>query len=255
MGRASDAEIQIVDDPNVSRRHVRLVVSHDVVELEDLGSSNGTWLDGKLVQHPLRMPVGSKLRVGAEEFELRRLRPMRRGRQSATTSPEIQLNEVLIADASSPEAATRQETPVDMVYDQVIELLDKRRVDDARRFVDPLLGLLELGHRPMQAAALERVSVLALSFGEASGEGRYLDWTVEEHRRRGRLMSARTVDLFERALFAGTPATGALLETYFSAISELSLAGTSDEISRVKRLQDAAAARGFTVPAPGPRSR
>jgi len=254
LGRAADADIQIVNDPNVSRRHVRLIVTSDVVEVEDLGSSNGTFLDGKLVQHPMRMPVGGKLRVGSEEFELRRLRPARRRRESATTSPDIPvIRPPIIEDGSAPEAATRQETPVDMVYDQVVSLLDKGRVEDAKRFVDPLLGLLELGHRPLQQPALERVSVLAIGVAEGSREGRYLDWIIGEHRRRGRLMSPRTVDLFERALFNGVPIDPVGFDAYLSAIRELGLASSPAEAALVARIHEAAKARGFTVPAPPPR--
>lgn len=256
IGRAADADIQIVNDPNVSRRHVRLIVTADVVEVEDLGSSNGTYLDGKLVQHPLRMPVGGKLRVGAEAFELRRLRPARRRRESQTTSPDIPAaRPALIEDGSAPDAATRQDTPVDMVYDQVVSLLDKGRVEDAKRFVDPLLGLLELGHRPLQPGTLERVAVLALGVAEAAREGRYADWVVAEHRRRSRLMSPRTVELFERALFNGVPIDSLAFEAYLGAIQELGLAGTPAEVALVARLREAAAARGFTVPAPPPKER
>jgi hypothetical protein len=253
IGRGADVEIQLLSDPNVSRRHVRLSVTVDVVEVEDLGSSNGTYLDGKLVQHPLRMSVGSRLRVGAEEFELRRLRPARR-KEAITTSPDIRIPRPgFVEDPSSPDAATRQESPVDMVYDQVLALLDKGRVDDARRFVDPLLGLLELGHRPLQPAALERVAVVALSFGQAANEGRYVDWVVAEHRRRGRLMGPRTVELFERALVAGVALEEEPLEAYLAAVAELGLAGTPAERALLERVRDVAATRGFTVPAPPPR--
>lgn len=254
LGRASDVEIQIVDDANVSRRHVRLIVTADVVEVEDLGSSNGTWLDGKLVQHPMRMPVGARLRVGYEEFELRRLRPPRRRRESATTSPDIPAARPLARDPDEmPEAATRQDTPVDMVYDQVMALLDKRKVEDAKRFVDPLLGLLELGHRALRPETLERVSVLGLGLADLARDGHYVDWVIAEHRRRGALMSARTVDLFERALFSGIPIDAAPFEAYITAIRELGLASGESARALIARIEEAASARGFTVPAPPPR--
>jgi len=253
LGRGADADIQILTDPNVSRRHVRLIVTQDVVEVEDLGSSNGTWLDGKLVQHPLRMAVGAKLRIGIEVFELRRLRPPRRERKAKTTVPEIPI--ARHAALEVPEAATAQDTPVDMVFDQVIALLDKKKVDDAKRFVDPLLGLLELGHRPLHPAALERVAVLTLGLAELSREGRYVAWILNEHRRRSRMMSPRTVDLLEHALFGGVPVDAEPVEAYLGAIGELGLAATPDETARVARIRDAAASRGFTVPAPPPEAR
>jgi hypothetical protein len=245
LGRAADADIQIVNDPNVSRRHVRLIVTPDIVEVEDLGSSNGTWLDGKLIQHPLRMPVGGKLRVGAEEFELRRLRPVRRGRESATTSPDIPMARPLfIEDSSSPDAATRQETPVDMIYDQVVALLDKRRVEDARRFVDPLLGLLELGHRPLQSAALERVSVLALGPpGRAGRPLRRLD-----HRRAS---SPRPTDEPRTVACSAGAVAGYPSLRSTRGIDELGLAGTPAETSW-SRDPRRRRCRGFTVPARRP---
>ncbi len=36
----------VLGDPHVSRRHVALVPAQDRIELEDLGSSNGTWVNG-----------------------------------------------------------------------------------------------------------------------------------------------------------------------------------------------------------------
>lgn len=253
MGRAADADVQLSTDPNVSRRHVRVIVTPDAVEIEDLGSSNGTWLDGKLVQHPLLMPVGSKLRVGAETFELRRLRPARSGRKTATTSPEApNARQVQIRGAAGLDAPTTRETPVDMVYDQVIALLEKKNVQDARRFVDPLLGLLELGHRPLHPDALERVSVLTLGLAEAAGDGHYVEWTLKEHRRRSRLLSPRTVDLLERVLYSGVPVEAEPVESYLSAIEELQLVTTPEDRVQVSRIRIAAESRGFTLPAPPP---
>lgn len=49
LGRSNDASIY-VDDDRVSRRHTRiLVASPDEVRLEDLGSKNGTWVNGRRV--------------------------------------------------------------------------------------------------------------------------------------------------------------------------------------------------------------
>src|SRR5262245_23405799 len=57
LGRSDDADIRI-DHPSVSRRHALLVVS-DVVRINDLGSANGTWVDGK------RLPSGGNANVAA----------------------------------------------------------------------------------------------------------------------------------------------------------------------------------------------
>ena len=46
LGRAPDADLRL-DDPDVSRRHARLTLSPDGLGLTDLGSTNGTQVDGK----------------------------------------------------------------------------------------------------------------------------------------------------------------------------------------------------------------
>jgi DNA-binding winged helix-turn-helix (wHTH) protein len=52
VGRDAAAQVRL-DDANVSRRHARIVVSGAGTQIEDLGSKNGTFLDG------LRVPAGA----------------------------------------------------------------------------------------------------------------------------------------------------------------------------------------------------
>jgi len=62
LGRSSAADVQI-DDPNVSRRHAEVVQEGDDYWIVDLGSTNGTEVDGRRVQ---RAPLhsGSTFTVG-----------------------------------------------------------------------------------------------------------------------------------------------------------------------------------------------
>jgi pSer/pThr/pTyr-binding forkhead associated (FHA) protein len=48
LGRGADADLRL-DDPGISRRHAEIVLS-DPPRLSDLGSTNGTFLDGERVQ-------------------------------------------------------------------------------------------------------------------------------------------------------------------------------------------------------------
>jgi hypothetical protein len=61
------------NDPSVSRRHVRFVrrAVHAEVFVEDLGSSNGTMLNGRSVTAPLRVLDGDKLVIGTRELVIR----------------------------------------------------------------------------------------------------------------------------------------------------------------------------------------
>jgi len=45
VGAGREANVRITD-PHVSRNHLKLVVSHEGVTIEDQGSSNGTWING-----------------------------------------------------------------------------------------------------------------------------------------------------------------------------------------------------------------
>jgi S-DNA-T family DNA segregation ATPase FtsK/SpoIIIE len=65
LGRGSDASVRL-DDPDVSRRHVVVDVGGGSISVTDLGSTNGSRLDGvELGTTPRTWPTGSVLRVGA----------------------------------------------------------------------------------------------------------------------------------------------------------------------------------------------
>jgi DNA segregation ATPase FtsK/SpoIIIE, S-DNA-T family len=65
VGRGSDATVRLTD-PDVSRRHVLVEVGAGDLTAHDLGSSNGTWLDGALLDgDPRPWPGGAPLRLGS----------------------------------------------------------------------------------------------------------------------------------------------------------------------------------------------
>ncbi|GAB4149956.1 MAG: hypothetical protein Fur0037_18350 [Planctomycetota bacterium] len=66
IGRAADCDL-VVADSKVSRRHARLIVEAGVAEIEDLGSSNGTLLNGHRVRRRVLRP-GDRLGIGTVEF-------------------------------------------------------------------------------------------------------------------------------------------------------------------------------------------
>jgi pSer/pThr/pTyr-binding forkhead associated (FHA) protein len=60
-----------VDDPEVSRRHASLRPAGDGLEIEDLGSLNGTWVNGTRIQGVVRLSPGDRVRLGDTSFEVR----------------------------------------------------------------------------------------------------------------------------------------------------------------------------------------
>lgn len=67
LGRGDQAEIRL-EDPFASSRHARLTRQGGVVILEDLGSTNGTYLNEELVGGPQPLHPGDRVRIGDSEF-------------------------------------------------------------------------------------------------------------------------------------------------------------------------------------------
>jgi pSer/pThr/pTyr-binding forkhead associated (FHA) protein len=71
IGRGTDAAIR-VDDDYVSTRHARIASSGDEWFVEDLGSTNGTYLGASRLTQPTTLHLGSQVRVGKTTLELRK---------------------------------------------------------------------------------------------------------------------------------------------------------------------------------------
>ena len=67
IGRARDAAIR-VDSGGVSRHHARIVVSGGEATIEDLGSKNGTFIDGHPISEACGLRDGSEIRIGPVSF-------------------------------------------------------------------------------------------------------------------------------------------------------------------------------------------
>jgi adenylate cyclase len=68
LGRALTSDLPLVD-PTISRRHAQFVVDGGGVEVQDLGSSNGTFVNGIRVERA-RLAAGDQVTVGRVSFEL-----------------------------------------------------------------------------------------------------------------------------------------------------------------------------------------
>ena len=71
IGRANDATLVLSDD-YASSRHARLFPQNGQWIVEDLGSTNGTYLDRQKVTQPTPVPAGVPIRIGKTVLELRR---------------------------------------------------------------------------------------------------------------------------------------------------------------------------------------
>lgn len=71
IGRSSGSGLQIKDD-YTSSNHAKIVRWRDQWVVQDLGSTNGTFVEGKRISESTPVRVGSSVRIGTTTFELRR---------------------------------------------------------------------------------------------------------------------------------------------------------------------------------------
>ncbi len=69
IGRGSDCQIRLDDDYS-STRHARIFLSDGQWWVEDLGSTNGTYLDGQRLTRPLQAEIGGSIRIGRTTLTL-----------------------------------------------------------------------------------------------------------------------------------------------------------------------------------------
>ena len=71
IGRDRGCAVQI-DADSVSRHHARLNVTGREASIEDLGSKNGTWVDGERIHGTAPLTDGTSVRLGSEtvRFEI-----------------------------------------------------------------------------------------------------------------------------------------------------------------------------------------
>jgi pSer/pThr/pTyr-binding forkhead associated (FHA) protein len=71
IGRGADAAIRL-DDDYVSTRHARIAASGDQWFVEDLGSTNGTYIGSVRITQPTTLTLGTQVRIGKTILELRK---------------------------------------------------------------------------------------------------------------------------------------------------------------------------------------
>jgi pSer/pThr/pTyr-binding forkhead associated (FHA) protein len=69
IGRGADCQL-ILDDDYVSTRHARVVATADGYYIEDLGSTNGTYVNGQRITAPTTITMADGVRIGKTPMKL-----------------------------------------------------------------------------------------------------------------------------------------------------------------------------------------
>jgi pSer/pThr/pTyr-binding forkhead associated (FHA) protein len=68
VGRGGQNDVALPHDEYASARHARFEPRRDGVWVQDLGSTNGTYLNGARIEHPRRLTEGDVVRVGETDL-------------------------------------------------------------------------------------------------------------------------------------------------------------------------------------------
>ena len=70
LGRSDETDV-VLDDPYASEFHMRLVSQENGMMLHDLGSTNGTYVNGRRVSAPTELKRGDTIQVGKTVMEIK----------------------------------------------------------------------------------------------------------------------------------------------------------------------------------------
>ncbi len=88
IGRVPSNDL-VLPSPDVSRQHARITLTGDVAMLGDLGSTNGTWLDGKRIEGAEALAPGARFSIGSFAFHYQR-GPAREMARAAELEAELE---------------------------------------------------------------------------------------------------------------------------------------------------------------------
>lgn len=129
IGRRVSGEGKLGDDPELSRRHARIARNaHGELTIEDLGSANGTFVNGERVRGPRLLKLGDKIRMGSTTLELTEVAP-------APTPPPVEMPRFAV---ESPPPAV--EIPPRAVEVPPVAAMERARASGARVADDELLA-------------------------------------------------------------------------------------------------------------------
>ncbi len=146
-----------LDDAQVSRHHARFSVSADTAQVEDLGSTNGTYVNDQKIDAPRTLVPGDKVRIGTTIFELRSPEQVARQASAVIPMPQLTAVQTVLQPVPERELSGVIEAP------QIPAL---RRAETPAAYVPPVVG----GGTPASAAEAATEAPVAAKKGDGPAE-------------------------------------------------------------------------------------
>ncbi|MBN1608047.1 MAG: FHA domain-containing protein [Polyangiaceae bacterium] len=197
IGRAPHCRI-VIRDPLVSREHALLRVSPMEVQIEDLGSANGVFVNNVRISGLCPLRDGDHILLGTREL---RISPAQADAEMGEDTPQPSSR-----PPSSDEGArrtTERADPLVLLGRLAAHKLSQGLPDQAEQVLESqLMRLLEASRSgsPLGGGVCTSASKHALLLAAALGSARWVDYAVELHLRACRPMEEQILSLLQDAL-------------------------------------------------------
>lgn len=254
IGRSTDCQLSL-DDPLVSRRHARLVVTEDAIFLEDLGSRNGVLVAGVKVEGRKRLEGGDRFTIGSQEMVVidaqgadRSATGPATGSVHATFAGPLTVTALPIIKNDADEGSRKADAfkLLGAVADKALAM---GKAEEAERILGSLL--LQLIDRARNGNKLlpevvEQATRYSARLAGATAKGTWVDYTIEMYALHQRVVSAVVVDELYVSVRRVNAVNLAQLRGYLASMKAQSAQLSPNErflLQRVEGLEKLAALR------------
>jgi predicted component of type VI protein secretion system len=245
----------VLDEPLVSRQHAEVSIAHDTILVRDLGSVNGTLVNGVVVSAPTSVGSGDRIGVGRQEFEVRTgvaptgNPPAGLRLVSNVSTVAVQQGQTLPPSAPPPDSGSAPSSAEQTKSVDALELIgvvaDKAlsagRVQHAEDMLRLHLKRVLDGAKDPRGVTDESVRlalVYSLRLANASGAGKWVDYAVELAQTRRMALPAATLELLRTAATVVPTFDTERLAAYAKIVRSLS--ATLDSLTVAQTLEDLA---------------
>jgi hypothetical protein len=214
VGRGREADI-VLKDRLVSRRHASFTLRQNEVIVEDLGSGNGVFVNGRRIQAATALRPGDIIFVGRNRLEI--------GMGEASSPPSVaEHRSVRPRDPESEfPSSTQRQDALDLLGAMAEHALSRGRLEQAEStLADYLTNFLSLvtsaGAAPFGNP--EKAAWWALRLAETTGKASWIDYVYELYAALGRLLPDPLVDQLAKLLRRLQPGDPAALAKYIAAL-------------------------------------
>ncbi len=230
LGRDADCDV-VLSSPLVSRRHARLMLDRHGATIEDLGSRNGLFVNGALVEGPTRLSPGTRILLGHEALEfVAENESTPSGTVARVARPEVRHRETVAVNrldpangAESENTSTRSSDALELLAGAVERALAAGNADAAERVLGSHLErVMQLASSDSEQAAqsAERASNYAISIAFATGKIRWFEYPIRLYSTLRQPMPRTLLDLLSADLKGIRRVDRSLLRQYVAQLRQ-----------------------------------